>query len=284
MTIICMTASEKPVNHIPDNTPSEPSQTITPPSQTQDAPAFPGVLLLLRKTLLIIWGLRVPIYGYAAWLLIPIVLGVFIQNVPSPYGNYLLTIRDALSLLLNLWVTGVIIVFVTHMLLTKNSDHQDFTEISKRAWNSVLKLFLVQTCVVILVILGSAFLVIPGIVAWVWTAFAAPDAVLNDRGLWQTFQHSYQLTRHRFWGVFGRLFIGNGLLASVTGGLLVLYALAGLQGSSGSLLATFNAWPAWLQTGLSLILVLIMPVVIVYQLVLYIAAETTYSQPTEDQK
>jgi hypothetical protein len=286
MTITFMTASEKPAKHSEDLLSTEATK-ITPDVNNltpQDAPKLPGVLLLLQKTFIIIGGLRFSIYGYAGWLLLPIVLIVFANNLPSPYGNLLLTVGEALSLILNLWVTSAIILFVTHMLIHKDGHELDFSDISKHSWNNLLKLFIVQTTSALAIAFGSMLLIVPGVVLWVWTAFATPDAVLRDRGIWQTFQYSYQLTRRRFWPILGRLLIGNGLLGLIAGALLIGYAIIGLQGSSVELIPTLTAWPSWLQTGFSLILIPILPIIVVFQLVLYIAAETTYSQPTEGQK
>lgn len=270
-----MTASAKRANPLP----SSPSKKFRGrhDQNKEDAQQLPGVLFLLRDTMITVWELRVALYGYTAWLLIPIIIYLFAQGVPSPYGNYLLLIGDLLALTLGLWVTAAIILYVA-VAAVKNEDEEiNFSAIGTRAWDKVFTLFIIQVLAVCAVTFGAILFVIPGIVAWVWTAFAMQEGVLHNRSTSEAFAVSRALTRGKFMAIFGRLLVANGLFVITILLVFSLYLLAGLQGSAGNLVATLYAWPHWLELGFVLIALPFTPVSLVFHLLLYFAVKKSYS-------
>jgi len=242
--------------------------SVKPSETKENALKLPGALFLLRDSWVIVWEQRMVIYGYTAWLLIPIVIFLFAQGVPSPYGDYLLILENLLELILSLWVTAAIVLYVAVVMSKKTHEDIDFAALGKRAGEKILILFIIQVFTVCLVLFGSILFIIPGIIAWVWTAFAMQEGILSQKGVWDTFKHSQELTRGRFFAVLGRLVAAYIAFAAIVFVALAGYIAAGLHGATSALIPTLLAWPSWLEVGFALITLPLTPVVIVYHLLL----------------
>lgn len=217
------------------------------------------------------------VYGYTAWLLLPIIIHLFAKAAPSPASDYLLVVENLGSTLLGLWVTAAIMLYVAVARTHSTEANIDFNALGKLAWEKVLTLFVIQVFTVCLVIFGTILFVIPGIIAWVWTVFAVEEGILTNRSIGQALRESRELTRGRFLPIFGRLLAANIFFVLVILALFIAYLLAGLHGSAGSIIPTLIAWPDWLQVGLSLITLPLTPIAIVFHLLLYFAAKKSYS-------
>ncbi|HRH32074.1 MAG TPA: hypothetical protein PLK06_01990 [bacterium] len=99
-----MKASGKPANQPP---------AITTSIIKEDAPPLPGVLFLLRDAVMVTWELRVAVYGYVAWLLIPTILILFSEQLPTQTQEVASIMISASSWLLTLWVNAAIILFIS---------------------------------------------------------------------------------------------------------------------------------------------------------------------------
>ncbi len=268
-----MTASEKPANHK-----LQPAQAEkhTKPSM-EDAPKLPGVLFLLKEAGLIVWKYRLVVYGYTAWLIIPIVIYIVAQEVPSPYGDSLLIVQNILGMVLSLWVTAAIMIYIAVEIAKEEHETINYTALGKRAWNKVLNLFIIQTLMVSLIAVGTILFAIPGIVAWVWTAFAMQEGVLTNKGVVESFKHSRELAKGRFFAIFGRLLAFNLIIGLLAGLVFTGFVVAGLYGSAGDPLTSLYAWPTWMEIGFSLIILPFTPISIIFNLCLYFAVKKSYS-------
>lgn len=262
-----MTASVKPDN------------TAVTTGALENAPKLPGVLFLIRDAFIATWKLRVVVYGYTAWLLVPIIVLLFAQGIPSPIGNYLLTISNFLGTLLGLWVTAAIVVYVAVVVTMEEGEKIDYNALGRKAWEKVVPLFIVQVFTICAVVFGTILFVIPGLIIWVWTTFALEETLLSSRGVGAAFQRSRELIRGKFWAVFGRMFVANALLITVIVLVFSAYVLIGLQGSASLLIPTLQAWPSWLEVGFSLIALPFTPVAIIFHLMLYFGVKKSYIAP-----
>lgn len=272
-----MTASETLVE--------SPTPGSLQPSSTKDAPKLPGVLFLLKDACLITWKTRVIIYGYAAWLLIPIIVFLLSQTIPSPYGNALQTLNSMASWALDLWLYAVTILYITFIITKEKDEEINYGAIGRRAWDKVATLLIIQLLVGLMTVFGTLLFIIPGLVIWVWTAFAMQAYIIGDRTVWAAIKHSRDLVKGRFWPVFGRLFLANVYCLVVILVCFGAFVLVGLEGSAANLIPTLEAWPSWLNVGLNLVILPLTPVFIIFRLMLYFALKKTYSLPqTEKQK
>ncbi|MDQ5952202.1 MAG: hypothetical protein QG626_329 [Patescibacteria group bacterium] len=229
---------------------------------------------------MVTWELRIPVYGYVAWLLIPTILILFSEQLPTQVQEVASIMISASSWLLTLWVNAAIILFISISIGMQEHQHIDYAALSKRAWERSLPLFLLQACVALSVGLGMIAFIIPGILLWVWTAFGAQELVLGQSTVWQALTHSRELVRGRFVAVFGRLIAIEILFGCIVLGLFIGYILLGLQGDAANLLPTLRAWPSWLETGFNLITLPFTPIIITYHLLLYFALKKSYALNT----
>lgn len=275
-----MTASEKPVkeqaNELPstlslDNSPTHKSESM------EDALKLPGVFLLLSDAFAATWKLRIVIYGYVAWLLIPTIALLFADGLPSPYSDTLSLIASVLSLALGLWINAAIALYVGVVVTSEEGDTINFSILSQRAWDKVPGLFMIQALSGLAIMLGSLCLIIPGVIAWVWTALASQQYLLSSKGVIESLKMSRELTRGRFMPMLGRLLVANLCLSGLIVLAFGLYVLAGLHGSATLLIPTLQAWPGWLEAGFSLISLPLIPVSAIFNIMLYFAVKRTYS-------
>lgn len=229
---------------------------------------------------MVTWELRVAVYGYVAWLLIPTIALLFSEQLPMQAQEVVSIMVSATSWLLTLWVNAAVILFVSISIGMQEHQHIDYTALSKRAWERSLPLFLLQVCIALGVGLGLITFIIPGVLIWVWTAFAAPELILGQSTVQQALQKSRELVRGRFVAVLGRLVAAELIFGCVVSGLFLGYMFLGLHGSSANLLPTLYAWPSWLETGFSLIVLPFTPVIITYHLLLYFALKKSYALST----
>lgn len=263
-----MTASGKPAS-----TPKVRNTTKT----KEDARSLPGVLFLLQDAILVTWELRIPVYGYIAWLLIPIIITLFSAQLPTETQEVVSIVTNAVSWLLTLWVNAAIILFVSVSVGMQEHQHIDYAALSKRAWEKSLPLFLLQACAALGVGLGLIAFILPGVLIWVWTAFGAQELVLGQNTVWQSLTNSRNLVRGRFVAVLGRLIAAELLFGIVISGLLVSYMILGLHGDLANILPTLSTQPSWLTTGLNLIALPFAPIMMSYHLLLYFALKKSYS-------
>lgn len=246
---------------------------------TKDAPKLPGVLFLLKDACLVVWKTRMIVYGYAAWLLIPIIVLTISQTIPSPYGNVIQNLNAVVAWALDLWLYTVIVLFITFIVTKEEREEINYGLVGRRAWDKVAALCIIQLLVFIATVFGTFLFIIPGIVIWVWTAFSAPAYIIGKRTIWEAIKHSRELVRGRFWPVFGRMLSANLVFSLLILLILSVFVLIGLRGSTANLIPTLEAWPNWVAIGLNLIVLPVTPVIVIFQLTLYFALKKTYSAP-----
>ncbi|MFZ2681526.1 MAG: hypothetical protein WAZ14_00265 [Patescibacteria group bacterium] len=262
-----MTVSKKPAKH-----------PVVSTAKSQSAQKLPGVLFLIKDATVVTFKLKTVILGYVAWLLIPIGLLLIAQNIPAPYTEYLITFANTLTLILSLWVTAAITLYVA-VIVSHDADADiNFTALGNRAWEKVLNLFVIQVLTVIAVVCGLILFVIPGIVLWVWTIFAVQESILSAASIKENFKTSYALVKGQFWAILFRLVMANLIFTCVIG--LALGTLMNLGHYDPGLLSLdeFAAWPIWLSIGFGLIILPVLPVALIFQLLLYFAVKKSYPE------
>lgn len=91
-----------------------------------------------------------------------------------------------------------------------------------------LRLFALQAVLGVIVILGLAFFIFPGLIVVVWTVFASFVLVLENRGVIDSLRRSRELVQGYFWSVVGYSLLFWLFAAMVGGALSTLVPLVGI--------------------------------------------------------
>jgi hypothetical protein len=119
------------------------------------------------------------------------------------------------GLLGEVFYTGAVAVSLTHK---HDGEPPSLREIATQL--SYGRLIVIDLAYGALVAVGLVLLVVPGVMAFVWLALAAPLVEIEDRGVRAAFARSVQLIRGRFWAVLAVLLpieiVGDGVTSLAT--------------------------------------------------------------------
>lgn len=102
----------------------------------------------------------------------------------------------ATSLLGEVFYSGAVATALTH------PEHEKLPPISKIARELDYKrLILVDIVYVLLVFVGLALAIVPGVLIFVWLGLSGPVVEIEKRSVWGSLKRSWQLVRGRFWTV-----------------------------------------------------------------------------------
>jgi hypothetical protein len=136
------------------------------------------------------------------------------------------------ALLGEVFYAGAVAVSLTH---PEHGHAPPLREIAGRL--NYHRLIAIDLIYGLIVTVGLALLIAPGIAAFVWLGLAGPIVEIEDRGVRAAFARSYRLIRHRFWTVL--LVLGPIELA---GDAIVSLLASGVHGLLGDTL--FATWLA----------------------------------------
>jgi hypothetical protein len=242
-------------------------------SPKESKPALPSSLQIVGASLALAKSRASEFYGYAAWLLLPLLVFV-VANASGTRGEQILSaVGNAGFLLLAAWVTAACIV--TTAFYTVHQKHEaDPRHVSSHSWKLVVPLLVVQLITSVIQVAGLVLLVFPGIIVMVLFAFGAQEVVLNNRRSFTALAGSRDLVRGRFMEVmsrwFGVLFIFLLALFAVTA--LILFVAGAIMGTE-ALAAVAEQPPLWLDMLLSVAQIALSPPLIIAQTLLYLALE-----------
>lgn len=209
------------------------STTASAKTSKQPArPELPGGFLLLRAAVKIYQTNFSFFFGYAAWILIPLVLSVFARvTLDAETFQFVDAFLDAtISFVLNI-ILSVVFILATTSIFTK---HPVTKEIVRYAAILSFPYFLTLVLSGLITASGTILLVIPGIVFGVWFMLAPVVAVLEQKGVMESMRASRNLVRGRFFPVLGRILVGRGMLLlthlAIVG--VILFASFKIQGAT----------------------------------------------------
>lgn len=237
------------------------------------SPKDDSVLGILGATLKLIKARSSELYGYAAWLLFPLLIFV-VANASGSTGNMVLSaIGNAGFALLATWVTAATII--TTAFYSVHTKHEaDPRHVSTHAWKLVVPLLIVQILVGVLQFAGFLLFIVPGLIAMTFFAFSAQEVVLNNRRHFRALTASRELSRGRFMFVASRWFgIVLAFLLALFGVTTIILAIAGTAMGVDALSSLAEQPPLWLDMLLSVVQIALFPPLIVAQTLLYLTLE-----------
>lgn len=228
-----------------------------------------GVFGLLRDTFQLYFSHFQLYFGYAAWLLIPLVLTVLaFVTTEADVFEYIDFAAFLLHTILLIWAT-IIFISITKRLHEKKSVPA--RKVSEMGWNLWTPFLLAYALTALIELAGIFLLIVPGIIFFVWFEFAAIIVVLERTPILASLSTSRELSRGRFWQVLWRLAGGACIL-------LLFYALffgaalyAGYAGSEQSIYDYLLTTPSLPEEVIyRLIDIIILPLFVIYQTRLYL--------------
>jgi len=109
----------------------------------------------------------------------------------------LITALSATSLLGEVFYSGAIAIGLTH---ARDKHPPTVREIARRI--NYKRLIVLDIVYVVLVVLGIAALIVPGVLVFVYLGLSGPVVEIEERTIRQAFRRSFELVRGNFWLVF----------------------------------------------------------------------------------
>jgi len=218
-------------------------------------------------------------FGYAAWLLIPLVASLVFSL------SFDTTIADVANIVFNVllysvlaaWLT-VVVIKLTPLVATKKTIRT--RRVSTESWLALIPFMLISLVTGLISALGFMALIIPGVLFSVWFAFAPTIVALEHKNMRDALNISRDLSRNRFSAIFWRLLIGSLVIGTCYIGVLILMTIIAvmLQGSDAQTYLLQS--PSIVDEVLfRFIEILFIPAMIIYQTLLYLEVKATLDTP-----
>lgn len=235
--------------------------------------ALPGVSSLLAHSWQIFKKEPYLFLGFSGWLFVPIVLNLLANIVlPAQFDALADTAFSVVAYgILSVWVV-VAVTITTRQIITNKTN--DSIAISQLAWQLLLPFLLASILTSFLNLVGFTLLVIPGVLFYVWYAFAPITILIEGGGFIEAFHKSKALSKGRFGSILWRLIGGN--LAIGLAYLLLFLLLTSLYLTSSNLgLEAYLNSPVTLvdQIITAAVDVAVLPMFVIYSTILYLAAK-----------
>lgn len=212
------------------------------------------------------------VYGFAAYLLFPIILSFGTRHLSGTLAEVLSSAISILLILTACWVLATIIVTVS-MRITSPKHDPDVRSIGLYATSILGTLTLTMLLSALLQIAGYIF-IIPGIIATVLFAFAAQEVVLHGAGPLSALAASRAKVQPKFFALFWRL---SAITLTIVG--LYLFCTMFLIWLTSAILhidplALAEQTPAWLDAVVTVLQIVFLPPLIIGWTVLYLSLNT----------
>lgn len=230
-------------------------------SPKQELKNLPSVTALFRGTFALLTHHAALYFGYAGWMLLPLIGMVFIRITlgTTPTSEQLIAIMSGVSLALNAWVYTNIATTTSSLVVHGKAIPTPLPFIIP---------FLVLLIYSLLVCIGLPLLLLPGIIFLTWFAYAPSVAILERGGFFASFIASKELVRGMFWQTFARLM---GLFLPLIACYCALIIVLGFAYPHIFSLDQSTTIPLAVDVLLSLLEIVLMPVTVIYLTVLYLA-------------
>lgn len=240
-------------------------------SANDNAPALPSVFDILLYSITLTKRHATEIYGFAAYLLFPLILYFGVQGVPGSLGKATIVLIYALFIGISCWVAAAVSTLVSLKSAHPKKDH-DPRSIGAHATNVLLSVVFAAFLYWILQAAGYVLFIVPGILATIIFTFAFEEIVLRGRGPITALAESRTHVKHQILAIGQRLF-GVGFAFFIVYAVLSMGAIALsatiLHESVSSLL--INRLPLWLDAAISLFQIALLPPIVIAHTVLYLS-------------
>lgn len=241
------------------------------PSDKNAAPTgVPGAFEILLYTLTLTKRYAHDVYGFAAYLLFPIILMFGTRHITGTFGDVVGVAVTTLLLLTVFWIQATIITTVSMRAAHPKKD-PDPRSVGMYATTILGTLMLTALLSGFIQLAGIVLFIIPGLIAAVLFTFAPQEVVLHGNGPLSALAASRARTQPVFFAVLGRLAV---LIAAVLGGYFLvtslMFTLAGAATATNPA-AFIHATPAWLDAILTVLQIAFLPPLIIGHTVLYLS-------------
>lgn len=238
-----------------------------------DSPKDDSVFGILRATVRLLRTRAADFYGYAAWLLFPLLIFV-VANASGAQGETVLSAIGNISFaLLATWVTATTII-TTAFYAIHTKHEADPRHVSSHAWKLIVPLLVVQIIVGVIQLAGLILFIVPGIIALAFFAFSTQEVVLNNRRHFRALAASRELARGRLMFVMSRWFgIVFTFLLLLFGLTAIILTVSGAAMGTDALAGIAEQPPLWLDMLLSVIQIALFPPFVIAQTLLYLRLE-----------
>ncbi len=232
--------------------------------------SLPGAFEILIYSLTLTKRYAHDVYGFAAYLLFPIILTFGVQNVAGLLGDVLVATINVLLILTTCWIQATIITTVS-MRATHAKKDPDPRSIGLYATSILGTLVLTGLLSGLIQFAGYLLFIIPGIIATVLFTFASQEVVLHGAGPLSALAASRAKVQPQFFAVLWRLAVIAFTAVGVYFGVVV-FLLAFLSVGTGIDAVTLaKAPPAWLDAMLTVLQIGFLPPFIIWHTVLYLS-------------
>lgn len=233
---------------------------------------MPSALSLLAHATKLVAKHASEYYGFAGWLLVPLLFVVGAYATGGHVGFVLLNLANAGFFMLLLWSFAAM-MWLTAAHVVYPNRAVDIRHVSAIAWERTFGLATAVFAASILELAGL-LLIVPGIIIAVYLTFVAQEAVLHNHPFLHALAASRDLVKGRFWMIFGRVFGLAGL--TVTAYVLIGVGIIGLCSALGVFSPTdllTSPAPLWLEMLLNVIELSLLPIVFTAHTLLYLSLE-----------
>lgn len=233
----------------------------------------PSFLSLLAQSARLCRTQASVLFGYTGWLLLPLVAHVIVRVTfgSTQTSQYVDMAISVIAVVMTIGIYTLIALSVP-LFTAKDYNQAEAASLPLRAQKLILPVFIVLVLSSVASILGFALFILPGVIVSVWLAFAGYATIFDHtRGI-ASLVRSRNLVRGRFASVFWRL-IGIQAITIVLYGLVMAVALVltGIDPTTMDLLAPL---PLPVDIVLSVTEIALLPLVVVYNTLLYLALKT----------
>ncbi len=248
--------------------------TVSPEPAAENKSTLPSLTSILIEAIKLVGQHASEYYGYAGWLLVPLLLSVAAYATGGAVGNFLLNLANAGNILLLMWCLAASILLTTALLVHVERT-VDPRHLSLLAWERLFGLVITLFAAAVLEFAGLLLLIIPGLIIGAYLTFASQEAVLHNHTFLRGLAASRDLVKGRVAAVFLRTF---GLAAVAIVFYLAVATLVVALASAFAILdpkeLITSLPPLWLQTFLSLVEIAMFPFLVAAHTLLYLAAKT----------
>lgn len=240
------------------------------PIEKKKSGGLPGAFEILLYSLTLTKQYAHDVYGFAAYLLFPIILTFGTQNISGTFGDVLAALINVLLILTTCWVQATIITTVSMRTAHAKKD-PDPRSIGLYATSILGTLVLTALLSGLLQFAGYILFIIPGILATVLFTFAPQEVALHGAGPLSALAASRAKVQPQFFPVLWRLVV---LTAATVGTYLLTVSLVLALASLGSGIdsATLaSSTPSWLDAMLTVLQIVFLPPFILGHTVLYLS-------------
>ncbi len=246
------------------------SEHKEPVADEKKPDGLPGAFEILLYSLTLTKRYAHDVYGFAAYLLFPIILTFGTQHVSGVFGDVLAATVNVLLILITCWIQATIITTVSMRTAHAKKD-PDPRSIGLYATSILGTLVLTALLSGFLQFAGYVLLIIPGILATVLFTFAPQEVVLHGAGPLSALAASRTKVQPQFFAILWRLLV---ITAATVGAYLLTTSLILALVSAGSgidPMTLTNATPAWLDAVLTVLQIVFLPPFIIGHTVLYLS-------------